>query len=144
MLIKVLLLLGVGLVVALGLRAPGGARHLAMRRIAVVGFAALAVLSVIFPDTWNAAAKLVGVGRGTDLLLYGTIVVFLLSMVTTYRGFRESELKLTLLARRLAIDEALGVTARTGTTDAAGAQAPAGDHLEGTADPETKAPGHDG
>lgn len=106
MLIKVLLLVGVAAVVAVGLRPPSGARHLALRRIAIAGFAALAVLSVLFPDAWNAAARLVGVGRGTDLLLYGTIVVFLLYMVTTYRRFRAMETQITLLARRLAIDEA--------------------------------------
>ena len=106
MLIKVLLLLGVAAVVAVGLRPPSGARHLALRRIAIAGFAVLAVLSVLFPDAWNAAARIVGVGRGTDLLLYGTIVVFLLYMVTTYRRFRAMETQITLLARRVAIDEA--------------------------------------
>ena len=105
MLIKVLLVLAILAVVALGLRAPSGARHLALRRLGVAAFAALAVLSVIFPDAWNAAAALVGVGRGTDLLLYGLIVVFLLYMVTTYRRFRSLEQQITALARRIAIDE---------------------------------------
>lgn len=107
MLIKVILLVAIAVVVVLWLRTPGGARHLALRRIAVALFAVLAVLSVLFPDTWNDAAAVVGVGRGTDLLLYGLIVVFLASMVTTYRRFRDTEARLTLLARRIAIDEAL-------------------------------------
>lgn len=106
MLIKVLLLLSIAVVVVLFLRSPGGARHLAVRRMAVVLFAVLAALSVLFPDAWNDVAAIVGVGRGTDLLLYGLIVVFLVYMVTTYRRFREMEHNLTLLARRLAIDEA--------------------------------------
>jgi len=62
---------------------------------------------VLLPDTWNDAARVVGVGRGTDLLLYGFIVVFLVSMVTSYRRSREMEQRITLLARRIAIDEAL-------------------------------------
>ena len=107
MLIKVLLLLAIAVVVVLFLRAPGGARHLAVRRMAVVLFAVLAALSVLFPDAWNDVAAIVGVGRGTDLLLYGLIVVFLVYMATTYRRFREMEYSLTLLARRLAIDETL-------------------------------------
>ncbi len=107
MLIKVILLVAIAAVVTLWLRTPGGARHLALRRIAIALFTVLAVLSVLFPDTWNDAAELVGVGRGTDLLLYGFIVVFLASMVTTYRRFRDTEMRLTLLARRIAIDEAL-------------------------------------
>lgn len=107
MLIQIILIVGVGLVVGLAMRAPAGARHLALRRIAVIGFALLAVLSILFPDAWNAAAALVGVGRGTDLLLYGLIVVFLVYMVTTYRRFRDMEQQVTQLARRIAIDEAL-------------------------------------
>ena len=135
MLIKVLLLLGVAAVVAVGLRPPSGARHLALRRIAIAGFAALAVLSVLFPDAWNAAARLVGVGRGTDLLLYGTIVVFLLYMVTTYRRFRAMETQITLLARRVAIDEAR----MAGETAVADADEPGG--AEGGATP-TRAADH--
>lgn len=125
MLIKVLLLLGVGLFLAVGLRAPSGARHLAFRRIALVGFAALAALSVLFPDSWNEAAAVVGVGRGTDLLLYGTIVVFLVSLMTTYRRFREMEQQVTRLARRLALDEAMG-TLRTDDGPAPEPHAPSG------------------
>jgi len=110
-LIKVVLMLAIAVVVILGLRAPSGARHLALRRIAAVAFAALAALSILFPDAWNAAAAFVGVGRGTDLLLYGALVVFLLYIVTTYRRFREMEQRITVLARRIAIDEALGGSA---------------------------------
>lgn len=105
MLIKALLLVAIAVVVVLSLRAPAGARHLALRRVAVMAFAALAVLSVLFPDAWNTAAAAVGVGRGTDLLLYGLIVVFLGYMVTTYRRFRDLEGQITQLARRLALDE---------------------------------------
>jgi hypothetical protein len=104
-LIKVLLLVAIAVVVVLSLRAPAGARHLALRRVSVIGFAALAVLSVLFPDAWTAPAAVVGVGRGTDLLLYGLIVVFLGYMVTAYRRFRHLETQITQLARRLALDE---------------------------------------
>jgi len=108
MLIKILLLIAILAIAGLGLRAPSGARHLAFRRIAVVAFAGLAALSVIFPEAWNAAADWVGVGRGTDLLLYGLIVFTFASMATTYRRFRELEQRFTELARRLAVDEAVG------------------------------------
>jgi hypothetical protein len=104
-LIKSLLLLAIAVIVVLAVRAPTGARHLALRRMSISAFAVLAVLSVLFPDAWNAAAAAVGVGRGTDLLLYGLIIVVLLYMVTTYRRFRAMETSITLLARRIAIDE---------------------------------------
>ena len=50
MLIKVILLLAIAMVVALWMRTPGGARHLALRRMSIALFAVLAVLSILFPD----------------------------------------------------------------------------------------------
>ncbi|WP_158609511.1 DUF2304 domain-containing protein [Cellulomonas triticagri] len=135
MLIKLLLLVAIAAVFVLGLRAPSGARHLALRRVSVLLAAALAALSVLFPDAWNAIAEFVGVGRGTDLLLYGLIVAFLLYMVTTYRRFRDMEQQITLLARRIAVDETLPRAAAVpppGPKPAAGGS-PAQDTAEGEA-----------
>jgi hypothetical protein len=103
-LIQILLLAGIALVSAVLLR-RAGARHQAIRRLALVGFGAFAVTSVIFPNIWNALARLVGVGRGSDLLLYGTIMVLLGYMATSYIRFRELENRFTKLARRIALDE---------------------------------------
>jgi len=103
-LIQILLLLGIALVAAVLLR-RAGARHQAIRRLALVAFGAFAVTSVIFPNIWNALARLVGVGRGSDLLLYGTIMVLLGYMATSYIRFRELENRFTKLARRIALDE---------------------------------------
>ena len=76
-----------------------------MRRVALIVFVLFAVASVLFPDVWNTLANLVGVGRGTDLLLYVLIVVFLGYMATSYRRFRGLEFQITQLARRIALDE---------------------------------------
>jgi len=103
--IKVILLAAFGLVAVIGLRAPRGARHLALRRVALIVFVLFAVASVLFPDVWNALAKLVGVGRGTDLLLYVLIIVFLGFMATSYLRFRGLEFQITQLSRRIALDE---------------------------------------
>jgi hypothetical protein len=103
-LIKIILLVGIALVAATLLR-RAGARHQAIRRLALVFFGAFAVTSVVFPEIWNAMAKTVGVGRGTDLLLYGTILVLLGYMATSYIRFRELENRFTKLARRIALDE---------------------------------------
>jgi hypothetical protein len=48
----------------------------------------------------------VGVGRGTDLLLYATILVVLGFMVTSYLRTRDLQRQVTVLSRRLALDEA--------------------------------------
>lgn len=104
MLIQILLLVGIILVAAMLLR-RAGARHQAIRRLALVAFGAFAVTSVIFPDIWNAMARVVGVGRGADLLFYGTIMVLLGYMATSYVRFRDLEHRFTKLARRIALDE---------------------------------------
>ena len=103
--IKVILLVAISSVALIGLRAPRGARHLALRRVALIAFVLFAVASVLFPDVWNALAHVVGVGRGTDLLLYVLIVVFLGYMTTSYLRFRGLEIQITQLSRWIALDE---------------------------------------
>ena len=103
--IKIILLVSIGVVALIGLRAPRGARHIAVRRIALIAFILFAGASVLFPDVWNTLANAVGVGRGTDLLLYALIVVFLGYLTSSYLRFRGLESQITLLARRIALDE---------------------------------------
>ena len=83
-----------------------GARAQAIRRIGLVVFAAFAAVSILFPDVWNRIAAVVGVGRGTDMVLYALVVAFLSFTVTTYLRFRDLEVRYTKLARRIALDEA--------------------------------------
>ena len=47
---------------------------------------------------------MVGVGRGTDLVLYALVVAFLSFTVTTYLRFRDLETNYTRLARRIALE----------------------------------------
>jgi len=103
-LIQIVLLGGIVVLAGVLLR-RSGARHQAIRRLALLGFGAFAVTSVVVPDIWNALAELVGVGRGTDLLLYGTIMVLLGFITTSYMRFRDLENRFTKLARRIALDE---------------------------------------
>ncbi|WP_206690727.1 DUF2304 domain-containing protein [Quadrisphaera sp. INWT6] len=105
-LIKVLLMAGIGVVALLFVRGHSTARHQAVRRVMVVAFAGLATASLLFPQTWQSAAELLGVGRGTDLLLYATILVVLGFMVTSYLRTRDLQRQVTVLSRRLALDEA--------------------------------------
>ena len=104
-LIKVVLIVVVILVVARLFRSRG-ARAQAIRRIGLVVFAAFAAVSILFPAVWNEIAALVGVGRGTDMVLYALVVAFLSFTVTTYLRFRDLETSYTRLARRIALSEA--------------------------------------
>jgi hypothetical protein len=83
-----------------------GERTQALRRLGLLVFATFAVASILFPALWTRLAHLVGVNRGTDLILYGLVVAFLSFVVTTYRRMRQFEARYTRLARRIALDEA--------------------------------------
>ena len=100
------LLIAVVVAIAVRLFRMRGARAQALRRLGLVVFAVFAVVSILVPDVWNRIAALVGVGRGTDMVLYGLVVAFLSYMVTVYSRFRSTEASLTRLARRIALDDA--------------------------------------
>ena len=101
-----LLLIVVVVLIAVRLLRDRGARTQAVRRLGLLLFAAFAVWSILFPSVWNQIARLVGVGRGTDMVMYALVVAFLSFTLTTYVRFREFEARYTKLARRLALDEA--------------------------------------
>ncbi len=101
-----LVLIGFVILTAVRLLRHRGARTQAVRRVGLMLFAALAVWSILFPSVWNRFAGMVGVGRGTDMVLYALVVAFLSFTLTTYLRFRDLETRYTKLARRLALDEA--------------------------------------
>ncbi|WP_269937169.1 DUF2304 domain-containing protein [Arthrobacter sp. HY1533] len=120
-LVQIVLVIAVILVSVALMRGGSNARHLAIRRIMLVLFAGVAIFSVFFPTALSHLARLLGIGRGTDLVLYALIVSFLVYMATTYQRFRHLENSLTLLARRIALDE----TPRTWESESAeGARKP--------------------
>jgi small membrane protein len=100
-----LVLIVVVVLTAVRLLRSRGPRPQAVRRLGLLLFAALAVWSILFPSVWNQIARMVGVGRGTDMVLYALVVAFLSFTLTTYLRFREIEVRYTKLARRLALDE---------------------------------------
>jgi small membrane protein len=103
--VQIALVLAVIIVSVALMRGGSNARHLAIRRMLLIVFAVVAVLSIFFPGMLSSVANFFGVGRGTDLVLYGTIVTVLVFMSTTYQRFRHMEISMTKLARRIAIDE---------------------------------------
>jgi len=101
-----LVLIGVVILTAARLLRARGARPQALRRLGLLFFAAFAVWSILVPSVWNHIARVVGVGRGTDMVMYALVVAFLSFTLTTYLRFRDLETRYTTLARRLALDEA--------------------------------------
>jgi small membrane protein len=85
------------------LRNHGTSRAAAGVKIGFVLFLLFAIVTVISPDLLSKLATLLGVGRGTDLLLYGLVVGFGFASVNTYLRFKELELRYARLARAIAI-----------------------------------------
>ncbi|GAA2153158.1 hypothetical protein FHX52_1793 [Humibacillus xanthopallidus] len=76
-------------------------------RVLVLALAAIAIVSIIDPDIPQAIANLLGVTRGTDLLLYLLIVVFVLTTLGLYFRLRDTDQHLRRLVRSLAIEDAI-------------------------------------
>ena len=71
----------------------------------VIAFFAGGVLVVLFPELLTVAAHQVGVGRGTDLLLYALCIACVFTTIGTYRRFRELEDCFVELSRAVALAE---------------------------------------
>lgn len=94
-------------IVSVGLmRGGSNARNLAIRRMMLVFFAFVAAFSVFFPVALTKLAQLLGIGRGTDLVLYALIVSFLVFVASTNHRFRQLEKSITRLSRHVALEEA--------------------------------------
>ena len=104
--IQLLLIAAIVLLAAFVMRRTGSDSHLAIRRILFGVFVVAAILAVLFPQWLTWLANLVGVGRGTDLLLYALVLVFLVFVWTQYRRNIALQRQLTLLARKVALLEA--------------------------------------
>ena len=105
--IQALLIVAFVLFGAILLRSGGSARTQAIRTITLTLLVAAAVFAVLFPGVIDFVARSVGVGRGTDLLLYGFIIVFIGNALATTRKLRGQNEQITTLARKIAISEPL-------------------------------------
>lgn len=76
-------------------------------RVVAVLLTTAAVASIIDPAVPQRAADLVGVTRGTDLVLYLLVVVFVLTTIGTYFRFREQERRFVELVRASALRDSI-------------------------------------
>jgi hypothetical protein len=106
MTIKVLLLAAFVLLSVAAARLGPSPRHLAVRRLGVTGLLLVAAAAVLRPDWVTAVAHRVGVGRGTDLVLYVLVVVSAMTWLAMYRRVSELEARLTRFVRFQALTDA--------------------------------------
>jgi len=102
-----------------GLLGPNGAGKTTTLRM---------LYAVMRPDDLSAIAKLVGVGRGTDLVLYALVVAFMAGMFSFYQRFRVVDRRYTELARTVALREAELVNAERGLQPAPAVVVVAAEH----------------
>jgi hypothetical protein len=101
--IQIVLIAGVVAIGAFFMRRTGADSHLAIRRLLFGLFILVAILSILFPQWLTWVANLIGVGRGTDLLLYALVLMFLLFVYSQSRRNAAQQRRITLLARRIAL-----------------------------------------
>lgn len=100
----VIVLAACPLFIILGNRQTHAAR--AWKKIALCFLAIAMVVAVLFPNTTNSLAHLVGIGRGADLLLYILTLAFISYVVNGYLQQQKEKDRLYRLARQVAIIDA--------------------------------------
>lgn len=104
--IQILLIAGFAVIGLIVVFPRPGARPLAIRRLATLLLIVVAILAVMFPQLLSQLAALVGVGRGTDLVLYVLVVLFFGHTVASRAQSAARERQITDLARAVAISQA--------------------------------------
>lgn len=79
----------------------------ASKKLLFLALMTVLVIAVLAPNLVTEAANLVGVGRGTDLVLYLMAVSFGFYVVNDYLRGQDNRQQLHRLARRIAVLEAL-------------------------------------
>lgn len=88
-------------------------RHKTLARLFFLLQFIIGAVFTIFPDISTRVATFLGVGRGTDLLLYGLIIMFYASTLLVISKFRKSEQIQTAIIRELALNNAVNNTKST-------------------------------
>ena len=65
-----------------------------------------ATVAIVWPATTAKIAKMLGIGRGADLVLYCGIVFMMVGFLMIYVRLRQLRREMTLLVRHLALREA--------------------------------------
>ncbi|MEV7445940.1 DUF2304 domain-containing protein [Streptomyces sp. NPDC091204] len=103
--IQLLLIVGSVSMALMFIRTWGQAKNRAWKRIAFSAFVIVNVYAVLRPTDVTWLAQQLGVGRGTDLVLYVMVLAMGFLTLNTFLRFRSLEKKITDLARTVAINE---------------------------------------
>jgi hypothetical protein len=122
--IKVLLIAAALGFAVLVLREKVPGQRLALRRAAGMVVVLVGIVAVLWPELTTTVANAVGVGRGTDLVLYLFVMVFAYTAAATAQRIHRLEHAVTVLTRELALSRPEAPVA----ADSSAAAASAADH----------------
>lgn len=105
MTIKLILLASLAGAALVLIRGKRTALSLLMRRSLTLAVLLIGAVAVAFPSAVTEVAQAVGVGRGSDLLLYLLCVTFLFVTIALYLRLNEMHDRYVDLARQLALHE---------------------------------------
>jgi hypothetical protein len=80
-----------------------GSRSKALRSVLLFSFPSLVGFSILFPETWQSMADLIGIERGVDLLLYVTVLTLVTYIGYSFGKFRYLEKRIAILVKELAL-----------------------------------------
>jgi hypothetical protein len=101
--IKILLIAAALGVAVLVLREKVPRQQEALRRATGLLVVLAGIAAVLWPDLTTKIANAVGVGRGTDLVLYLLVTVFAYAALTTTQRIHRLQHDVTVLTRELAL-----------------------------------------
>jgi hypothetical protein len=106
LIVQVLLLVAILAVLLILVRRGHTVRGRAFKRLAFVAFLVATVFAILRPGDVTWVANKIGVGRGTDLLLYCLALAFFAWAVNNYVRFRNLEARFAELVRAVALQNA--------------------------------------
>ena len=78
----------------------------AWKKLALVLLVVVMIVAILMPDSVTMVANMVGVGRGTDLLVYVIFAVFLFYVLSQYVRAQDERDRTFRLARQVALIDA--------------------------------------
>ncbi|WP_165617330.1 DUF2304 domain-containing protein [Mycobacteroides abscessus] len=101
--IQPLLIAAVLLLLVYLLRSRSTAQAKAWVKLGFVVFVVAGIYAILRPNDTTTLAHWLGLGRGTDLMLYALIIAFAFTTLSTYLRFKDLELRYSRLARAVAL-----------------------------------------
>lgn len=77
-----------------------------LSRLVIIGILLVGLLFVLYPELSNELAHQVGVGRGTDLVIYMFIIFSIIFGVYLYAKFRKLKEEHAELIKKIAVENA--------------------------------------